>query len=132
MVTQTAQYLIILSGLWLIVSAVIMFIRPHSAKSIIAKAGSTNFINYMELSLRGIWAIAILLYAPLSKFPGFFELFGIMLGITTIILLLIPRKWHAGFAILSSSKLTAPVLRLSAPIAFAFGLFLIYAVIQAA
>ncbi|MGB4845726.1 MAG: hypothetical protein WBP16_14765 [Ferruginibacter sp.] len=128
MITQAAQYIIILSGLWLIIAGIIMLIKPTKAKNIIAKAGSTNLINYTELGLRGIWAVAVLLYAPLSKFPVFFKLFGIMLGITTLILLLIPRKWHAAFAVWSSSKLTTPLLRLSAPFAIGFALFLIYAV----
>jgi len=129
MITQAAQYIIIISGLWLIVAGFIMFVKPLRAKNIISKAGSTNFINYTELGLRGIWAIAILLYAPLSKYPFFFELFGIMLGVTTVILLLIPRTWHAGFSVWSSSKLTVPLLRLSAPFAIGFAVFLIYAVL---
>lgn len=129
MITQTEQYLIIISGLWLVVAGIIMFTKPLTAKNIIAKAGSTTLINYTELWLRGIRAMAILLYAPLSKFQFFFELFGIMLGITTFILLLIPRSWHAAFAIWSSSKLTLPLLKLCAPCSICFGFFLIYAVI---
>lgn len=129
MITLAAQYLIVISGLWLIVAGIIMFAKPITAKNIIAKAGSTIFINYAELGLRGLWAMAIILYAPLSKFQSFFELFGIMLGITTFILLLIPRNWHARFAVWSSSKLTIPLLKICAPCSICFGLFLIYAVI---
>ncbi len=129
MLNQVAQLIIILSGIWLIYAGLLMFFKPLSAKNIIAKAGSTNLINYTELGLRGVWALAILQYASISVFPFFFKLFGIMLGITSIILLLIPRVWHARFAIWSSSKLTVPLLRLSAPFAIGFGLFLIYAVV---
>jgi len=58
-----AQMLIIISGVWLIAVGVLMFVRPQSAIRYVGKAASTNLINYSELTLRGIWGVALVSFA---------------------------------------------------------------------
>ena len=124
-----AQYLVILFGILLITISTFMFVSPRTAIQYLSKGASTNFINYLELTSRGIWGIAIVLYAESSKFPEFFQIFGMFVVITTAILLSIPRKWHAWYAVWCSNKLTALYIRIVSPFSLAFGIFLIYSVV---
>ena len=123
------QMLIIISGVWLIAVSVLMFVRPQSAIRYVGKAASTNLINYSELTLRGIWGIALVSFAEFSKFPEVLEVFGAFLIVTTAILFFVPRKWHARYAIWCSNNLMAPLVRFLSPFSLAFGIFLIYAVL---
>ena len=129
MITTVAQWLVILSGIWLIAVSIFMFASPQTARRCLSKAASTNFINYSEITLCGIWGIALVLYAELSKFPEFFRIFGIFVVVTTAVLFFIPRKWHARYAVWWSNKFTAPYMRIASPFSLAFGIFLIYAVV---
>lgn len=123
------QGYIVLSGIGLICVSILMFVSPKTAIRYLGKGASTNFINYLELTLRGIWGIALVLYAGLSKFPEFFQIFGIFVVITTAVLLLIPRKWHAWYAVWCSKKFTALYMKVASPFSLAFGIFIIYAVV---
>ena len=58
-------------------------------------AGWARGVHYSEITLRGIWGMALVLYADLSKFPEFFRIFGIFVVVTTAVLFFILRKWHA-------------------------------------
>jgi len=127
--TTVAQILVVLSGIWLMAVGILMLVKPQSAIRYIGKAASTNFINYTELTLRGIGGIALVLFAELSKFPELLNIFGMVLIITTVILFFVPRKWHSQYATWCSNNLTAPLVRIVSPFSFTLGIFLIYAVI---
>lgn len=124
-----ASGVIIASGVWLILVSALMLARPAIALQYLAKMASTNLINYSELSLRLIWGIAMIAYSDSSRFPEFFRIAGWVLAGTAIVLMLVPRQWHAAYAVYWSKKLTAPLVRLFAPISLLFGIFLIWAVI---
>jgi len=128
MLTTIEQLLIILSGIWLIFISGFMFAKPKTVSHYFKKAASTNFINYVEISLRCIWGIALVLYAELSKFPELFRIFGLILIVTSLILFFIPRKWHARYAVWSVT-LIEPYMRVAAPFSFTLGIYIIYAVI---
>ncbi len=124
-----AQWVVILSGVWLIVVSGFMLASPQTALQYLGKMASTNLINYSEISLRMISGIALVLYAELSKFPEVFRIFGFFLAGTSAVLFLVPRKWHAHYASYWSNRLSAPFVRIFAPFSLALGIFLIYAIV---
>ncbi|MGK2863142.1 MAG: hypothetical protein ACSLE0_14505 [Chitinophagaceae bacterium] len=83
MIFIISKWIIIFSGIWLLVVSIIMLTRPASAIKILKNAASTNLVNYSELGLRGIWGIALLLYSSHSLFPAFFHALGILICIST-------------------------------------------------
>jgi len=129
MITNTAQILIIISGLWLVFVSVLMLVKPHTASCGLRKAASTNFINYSELTLRSIWGIALVVHPTYTMFPDFFNIFGIFVIISSAILFVVPRKWHAKYAVWWADRLSSTHLRIAAPFSFLFGILLIYAVV---
>ena len=123
-----AQWMVFLSGVWLIAVSGLMLARPQIALKCLGKMASTNFINYVELSLRMIVGIAFVLYAELSRFPDAMRIFGWFLAVSSSVLFLVPRKWHAAYSIYWSTRLSVLSVRIFAPLSLVLGLFLIYAI----
>lgn len=123
-----AKYIVILFGLFIICIGTLMLFAPKKARETLRKMASTNFINYTEITLRMIPAIGLILYSDFSKYPVAFKVYGwLMLG-TSIVLYLIPRKWHHGFSLKSADILKPLYFQLLSPIAFLLGIAIIYCV----
>ena len=124
-----AKWTVILFGVFIFLAGFIMLFSPEKARQILRKAGSTNFINYSEITIRMLPAVALILYSDLSKFPMFFNVLGwIILG-TSLVLFFVPRKWHHGYALKCAEIIKPIYFQLISPISFLFGGILIYACI---
>lgn len=124
-----AQWTVILFGIFIIAVGLLMLFAPRKANETLRKAGSTNFINYAEITLRMVPAIGLILYADASRFPEVFKIFGwFMLG-TSFVLYFIPRRIHYNYALKCADLLTPMYIRLLAPVSFLFGAAIIYCVI---
>lgn len=106
-----------------------MMFAPEKAREVLRKAGSTNFINYAEITIRMIPAAGLILYAGFSKFPVFLEIFGWLMIITSVVLFFVPRKMHHSFSLKSAEYLKPVIVKLLSPVSAAFGIFIIYSVI---
>ena len=113
-------------GLFLISVGGLMLINPHKALAILRKAGSTPLINYGELIVRMIPAAAMIIAADESAYPEAFRLLGWFMIATSIVLMIIPRKWHHGYALKSADILKLTYLRFLAPLSMLFGGLIIY------
>jgi len=69
MIIEIAKWVVVLFGIFIIFVGFMMLFKPNKARTTLRKAGSTNFINYVEITIRIIPAIAMILYAHL-KFLG--------------------------------------------------------------
>jgi hypothetical protein len=63
-----------------------MLIKPYKASETLRKAGSTNFINYAEITIRIIPAVGLILSADNSKFPEIFKMFSWFMLCTSLVL----------------------------------------------
>src|SRR5690606_26720965 len=115
MIITAAKWIIILFGVFIIFVGLLMLFAPKKARAILRKAGSNNFINYAEITLRLIPAIAMILYADFSKLPLAFKIFGGIMVLTSLILYLIPRKTHHSFSMKSADLLKPIYFQLIAP-----------------
>jgi len=106
-----------------------MFFNPEKARATIRMAGSTNFINYTEITIRLIPGIALLICAHLSKHALFFEGLGWIIVSTSVVLYTIPRTWHHQYAVKAADLLKPNYLRLVAPISILGGGFFIYSIL---
>jgi hypothetical protein len=105
-----------------------MLVVPERARKTIAKAGSTPFINYAEITIRLIPALALIVYAAHSKFPSIFSIIGWFMALTSLVLYFVPRKIHHAFSTKSSAMLKPLYIRLLSPFAFLIGCGLLYAI----
>lgn len=123
-----AKYLVVLFGVFLISVGFLMLFNPEKARAILRSAGSTNFINYAEITIRMIPAAALIIYANFSKYPEAFKLLGWFMIATSLLLYFIPRSLHHKYSIYCVNILKPNYVRMVAPFSAFFGIVLIYAV----
>ena len=129
MIIVIAKWTVIIFGIFIMLVGFLMLFAPQKAREILRKAGSTNVINYTEITLRMIPAAALVLVADFSKFPVFFSVLGWFMLATSMVLYLVPRSMHHQYALRSAEMLSPLYLRLISPLSMFFGGMLIYAVI---
>lgn len=129
MMVAIAKWTVIFFGIFLIYAGFLMLFAPKKARDILRKAGSTNFINYAEISIRMIPAAGLILSADFSRFPEFFKLLGWFMLLTSLLLYFVPRQLHHQYSLKSAEILKPLYFQLISPFSFLFGSSLIYAVI---
>ncbi|WP_291115191.1 hypothetical protein [Flavobacterium sp. UBA6135] len=120
-----AKTIIISFGLLFIFSGFVMLIKPTLFRRWIALAGSTNAINYTEITLRMVPAAAMIYLAATSKYPIAFQVIGSFMIATSLVLYCIPRQKHHELSRNFAKTLKPIYLRLLAPLAFTLGILLI-------
>lgn len=129
MIDLIAKWTTVIFGLFFICTGLLMLINPEKANQILRKAGSTNFINYAEITIRIIPAVALILSADNSKYPEIFKLFGWFMLLTSLVLYFVPRQLHHNFSVKAASILKPLYFQFLAPFAFVIGMLIIYSVI---
>lgn len=123
-----AKWIIVVFGIFFIGIGIIMLFAPKKAGKILSKAGSTNVINYAEITIRMIPAIALVVYSDFSRYPIIFKLFGWFMLATSLVLYFVPRQLHHKFSLKCADILKPIYFRLISPFAFLIGFLLIYCV----
>ena len=126
--TIIAKLIIILFGIFFISVGFMMLLAPKKATQILRKAGSTNFINYAEITIRMIPATALILYSDFSKFPEYFKFFGWFMLITSLILYFVPRQIHHNYSLKCADIIKPLYFQLISPFAILIGIILFYSV----
>lgn len=124
-----AKWIVISFGIFLIFVGFLMLFAPNNARRILRRAGSTNLINYVEITIRMIPATGLILYSDLSKFPEIFKILGWFMLITSLVLYVVPRSIHHIYSLKSADIIKPIYFQLISPFSFLFGTTLIYAVI---
>ena len=129
MIIEIAKWTIIVFGVFFIFVGGIMLFRPNVARRTLRKAGSTNLINYGEITIRMIPAIALIIFSDYSKYPEFFKLFGWFMLITSFVLYFVPKKLHHNFSNRCADILKPFYFQLISPFAILIGIVLLYSVL---
>jgi hypothetical protein len=127
--TILAKYTVISFGVFLIGVGFFMLLKPAKARAYLRLAGSTNLINYAEISIRMIPAAGLVLYAEYSKFPAILKYFGWFMIVTSLVLYFVPRRVHHGYALMCADILTPQRIRVTSPFSMLFGIGIIYSVL---
>ena len=127
--TIIARYIVLLFGSFLIGVGLLMLIKPGKAREYLRKAGSTNLINYTEITIRMIPAAGLVLYAEYSKFPEIFKYLGWFMILTSLVLYFVPRRLHQRYALKCADILTPVLIKIISPFSIFFGSAVIYAVL---
>lgn len=126
-VQTLALLLVVLSGLWLVWVGVFVSVKPVRALEILGKMASSYRINFTEQGLRLLAGIALVVRAEASKVAGLFSLLGWFVVGSSALLLVLPLRWHARYAVRCSELLNPTRVRLLAPVSVALGVLLIHA-----
>lgn len=122
-----ALLVIVASGTWLMAVAVLMAFKPRRFLYLLSLTASSWRVNLTEQGLRLIAGLALVARADVSKLPLLFDIGGWFVVASSVVLLVISLKWHAGYAIWWSRNLTVRSVRAVAPLALVSGTALIYA-----
>jgi uncharacterized membrane protein YfcA len=126
MIIAIAKWVVLSFGIFIIFAGFVMLFAPKKARATLQKAGSTNFINYAEITIRLLPATALIVYSDFSKYPEAFFIFGWVMVITSLVLYIVPRKMHHSYSLKSAEILTPFYFQLISPFAFLLGSFIIY------
>jgi uncharacterized protein YjeT (DUF2065 family) len=98
-VPSVAALLVVgLVGLFLVGLGTAALLKPVLAKSFLSGFVRTAGRHYLEMAIRLAAGIAFLRSAPHMPFPMPFLVFGWVLVLSTLVLSLIPWRWHQRFA----------------------------------
>ncbi len=122
-----AHFVVAATGLWLVATAVLMTLRPLRFLHLLSLTASSRRINNIEQGLRLLAGLALVGHAGASKVPGLFQVGGWFIITSSVVLLWLPLRWHAAYAIWWSLKLEPWAVRAIAPTSAALGLGLVYA-----
>ncbi|WP_396273793.1 hypothetical protein [Hyphomonas sp.] len=129
MFATAAQWFVIVAGLWLIGLGVFMLIQPRQALRALGQMGGSPTVHIGEMAVRILAGIAMVLAAAASRFPLAVAVIGSFLIVSALVLLLLPRRWHAAYSTWWSRRIPVAAVRLIAPMSWAMGGALIWIVI---
>lgn len=125
-----AKWIVILFGVYIISAGFLMLFAPARAREILKKAGSTNLINYGEITIRMIPAVGFILYADHAKYPEAFAVTGWFILATSLVLFVVPRRWHHGYSLKCAEILKPIYFQLLSPFAFIMGALIVYSALE--
>jgi hypothetical protein len=117
------------AGTWLVVTGALMAFWPQRALHVLSLTASTRTINNVEQGLRLLAGAALLLRAPASKLPQAFEIVGWFIVLSSMILLVLPLRWHSAYARWWANRLAPMSVRAVAPLSALAGFGLVYAAV---
>lgn len=124
MLVEISKWVLMIFGTFFICVGLVMLFKPKIARVTLRKAGSTNFINYAEITIRMIPAIALILFSDNSKYPEVFKTVGWFMIFTSLLLYLVPRKLHHNFSNKCADILKPLYFQCIAPFSIGIGLLI--------
>ncbi len=91
--------------------------------------GSTPLIHFGEHILRALVGVAFVGMAEISAYPNGFKWAGWFLILSSLIIMIAPRRWHHSYALYWSKKLSPATLRGLSILPIIFGLWLLSEII---
>lgn len=128
MIEECARWFAFAFGLWLIALSLFMLLRPRKALVLLSKMGSTVVIHYAELGLRFVAGVSMILAAPASHAPEYLTPIGWFVAASSVVLMLLPRSWHAAYSSWWAQRIPPFAVSGLAPLSICAGALLAYIV----
>ncbi len=129
MLFAVAQTFSIGVGVWLVALGLFMIAAPRLELEALARLGGDNLIHFGEMALRALAGIALVLAAPVSKFPEIISPIGWFLILSAAAIAVLPRRWHAAYSVWWARRIPAGAVSLIAPASVLGGVILIWAML---
>ena len=122
-----ARVVLVLFACYLLMLALAIWFKPNLAKRFLGGLVHSAGAHYLEVLLRLVVGLALLQAVPQLLFTPFLQGLGWVLLLTTLVLLVLPWRWHQRFA-QWSVPMALPYLGWIALASFAGGLLIVIAV----
>ncbi len=126
--SMLARVVLLLFACYLLSLAFAIWFKPNLAKRFLGGLVHSAGAHYLEVFLRLVVGLALLQAGPQLLFAPFLQGLGWVLLLTTLVLLVLPWRWHQRFAQWSVPK-ALPYLGWIALASLAGGLLIIVALI---
>lgn len=127
MIVTVSQWLAVLIGVWLIGLSLFMLLAPQRALGVLAAMGSTPLIHFGEMAGRIAAGLVLMLASVVSRSPQVVNLIGAFLIVSAVVLMFLPRRWHAAYSTWWAKRIPVWAVRLSAVFSILAGGVLIWA-----
>lgn len=128
MIVTVSQWLAVLVGVWLIGLSLFMLLAPQRALGVLAAMGSTPLIHFGEMAGRIAAGFVLMLVSVMSRSPQVINLIGAFLIVSAVVLMVLPRRWHAAYSTWWARRIPVWAVRLSAVFSTVAGGVLIWTV----
>jgi uncharacterized protein YjeT (DUF2065 family) len=125
MLQASSAIVVAIIGLYFVGLGIVAIFAPVKAQKFLLGFAETPAKHFSELAIRFIAGGSLLVFAPRSRSPEAFSVFGWILLVTTLGLLLIPWRWHEKFA-RKAVPAALPYLRVIGICSLALGAALFY------
>jgi len=131
---QTLAFLVVIAAaLWLVAVACLMALRPRYSLRLLERmslnlSASNWRLNLTEQGLRLLAGTALIVQAGASKTPQVLAIAGWFVVFSSILVLLMPIRWHGAYGLWWRQRLTPFCVRALSPVPAIAGAGLIYAV----
>ena len=125
----SAQWLAVATGIWLIGLGAFMLVRPKTALAALGRMGGSAAIHIGEMAVRILVGLALVLAAAGSRYPVAITVIGGFLIASAVVLLILPRRWHAAYSTWWASRIPEGAVRLIGPLSWLMGGALIWVVL---
>ena len=123
---QSAAVIVICAfALWVAAGSAVAIFRPAKARGWIARFATSHGINIAEQAWRGLAGAALVVRAPEALWPEAFRIAGWVLIASSAVLLIVPLRWHAGYAVWWSLNLPLAAVRIAGVAGFALAVALV-------
>ncbi|MBR9826004.1 MAG: hypothetical protein GYB36_09415 [Alphaproteobacteria bacterium] len=117
---------VIALAVWLTLVGVIMALTPEWALHLLRHAASTLLVHVIEMTVRFFFGMALILASKATLYPQAVFYIGFFLTVSSVLILVLPRRWHAAYAVWWADRLPAGVVRVFAVFAFVGGALILY------
>lgn len=122
----SAQWLAVAAGIWLIGLGAFMLVRPKTALAALGRMGGSAAIHIGEMAVRIIVGGALVIAADASRYPAIITVLGGFLIASAVVLLILPRRWHAAYSTWWAGRIPEAAVRLIGPVSWLMGGALIW------
>lgn len=128
MIVTVSQWLAVLVGVWLIGLSLFMLLAPQRALGVLAAMGSTPLIHFGEMAGRIAAGLVLMLASVVSRSPQVINSIGVFLIVSAVVLMVLPRRFHAAYSTWWAKRIPVWAVRVSALFSIAAGAVLIWTV----
>ncbi len=98
MIAMSAAVIVIFAGIYLVCLAAVALVVPQKAIRFFGGFATSARVHFLELGVRTLVGISLLAYAPHMAFGSGFRVFGWILALSSVLLAVVPWRWHQRFA----------------------------------
>lgn len=98
MTEYLAFAIVVVAGVYLVALGVGCFVRPNFAARFLLGFARSAFEHYLELALRVLVGASLVEMSGAPACPPIFNVFGWVLIVTSLLMFVMPWRWHQQFA----------------------------------